>query len=144
VPLQDYLQLAAAMMVQDTSPFKLIIVDSLTALFRTEFCGRGELAERQQKIGQFLARLHKLSEEFNLAAYVTNQVVSDPGANAMFVADAKKAIGGNIVGHACHTRLQLRKGRGEQRICKIYDSPTMPENDAIYQISKGGIIDPVD
>ena len=29
------------------------------------------------------------------------------------------------------TRVQLRKGRGEQRIAKIVDSPTMPENDAV-------------
>lgn len=28
-------------------PFKLLIIDSITALFRVDFTGRGELAERQ-------------------------------------------------------------------------------------------------
>ena len=46
--------------------------------------------------------------------------------------------------HASTTRLYLRKGRGEQRICKIYDSPSLPESECIYQLSKGGIIDAKD
>ena len=37
---------ASALMAQ--SRHALIIVDSATALFRTDFAGRGELAERQQ------------------------------------------------------------------------------------------------
>ncbi|KAI0936860.1 hypothetical protein AcV5_004891 [Taiwanofungus camphoratus] len=32
--------------------FRLLIVDSIMALFRTDFSGRGELSERQQKLGQ--------------------------------------------------------------------------------------------
>ncbi len=61
-----------------------------------------------------------------------------------FVSDAKKPIGGHIMAHASTTRLYLRKGRGEQRICKIYDSPSLPESECIYQLSKGGIIDAKD
>ena len=59
----------------------------------------------------------------------------------MFVGDAKKPIGGNIMAHASTTRLYLRKGRGETRIVKIYDSPSLPESEATYAISKGGIED---
>jgi len=33
----------------------------------------------------------------------------------------------------------LKKGRGEQRICKIYDSPSLPESEAIYQLAEGGV-----
>eukprot|EP00967_Tisochrysis_lutea_P003513 scaffold4189_cov14-Tisochrysis_lutea.AAC.1 len=40
-------------------PFKLLVMDSLTSNFRSDFCGRGELAERQQKLGQMLNRLRK-------------------------------------------------------------------------------------
>lgn len=92
--------------------FSLIVVDSSTALFRVDFSGRGELSERQQILGRFLSRLTKLAEEFNVAAVITNQVVADPGASAMFVADPKKPIGGHIMAHASTTRLFLRKGKG--------------------------------
>ena len=41
-------------------------------------------------------------------------------------------------------RLYLRKGRGEQRICKIYDSPCLPESEAVFAILEDGIGDPRD
>lgn len=55
--------------------------------------------------------------------------------------DAKKPIGGHIIAHASQTRLSLRKGRGEQRICKIYDSPCLPEGEAVFTITNDGIDD---
>lgn len=62
-----------------------------------------------------------MAQEFNVAVVVTNQMTADPG-NAM-VADAKKPVGGNILAHAVDTRIYLRKGRGTQRIAKIYSGP---------------------
>jgi meiotic recombination protein DMC1 len=138
----ELLVCAAAKMTEQH--YALIIVDSVTALYRVDFVGRGMLAERQQMLGQFLSRLMKIAEEFNVAAVITNQVVADPGGGAVFVADVKKPIGGHIMAHASTTRLYLRKGRGEQRICKIYDSPCLPESEAVYQLSDGGICDPKD
>ena len=38
-------------------------------------------------------------------------------------------------------RLYLRKGRGETRICKIYDSPCLPEAEAMFAINSDGIGD---
>ena len=40
----------------------LQIIDSIMALFRVDFCGRGELADRQQKLAQMMSRLQKISE----------------------------------------------------------------------------------
>lgn len=57
-------------------------------------------------------------------------MTSDPGASMTFMADPKKPVGGHILAHASTTRLYLRKGRGETRICKIYDSPDVPEGEA--------------
>ncbi|AQK41471.1 Meiotic recombination protein DMC1 [Zea mays] len=74
----------AAIMAEE--PFKLLIVDSVIALLRVDFSGRGELAERQQKLAQMLSRLTKIAEEFNVAVYITNQVIADPGGG-MFITD---------------------------------------------------------
>jgi len=117
------------------------IVDSIMALFRVDFSGRGELADRQQKLAQLLSRLQKLAEEYNVACFVTNQMTSDPGATMTFQADPKKPIGGHILAHASTTRVMFRKGRAENRIAKIYDSPDLPENEATFAISNGGVID---
>lgn len=56
-----------------------------------------------------------------------------------FTPDPKKPVGGHILAHASTTRLALRKGRNETRVAKIYDSPDMPEAEATYAISIGGI-----
>ncbi|KAI3708879.1 hypothetical protein L2E82_38416 [Cichorium intybus] len=99
-------------------PFRLLIVDSVIALFRVDFTGRGELAERQQKLAQMLSRLTKIAEEFNVAVYMTNQVIADPGGG-VFISDPKKPAGGHVLAHAATVRLMFRKGKGEQRVCKI-------------------------
>ena len=59
----------------------------------------------------------------------------------MFAGEAKKPIGGHIIAHAATTRLSLRKGRAESRVCKIYDSPSLPEAEAMYAITQDGIDD---
>lgn len=119
--------------------FKLLIIDSIINLFRTDFIGRGELNERQQKLNLFLNKLQKLAEEFNIAVVVTNQMMSDPSATLSFVSDPKKPIGGHVMAHACTTRIYLRKGKGDQRIAKIYDSPEIAENEAVFSITAGGV-----
>uniref|UniRef100_A0ABI7YF34 Meiotic recombination protein n=16 Tax=Laurasiatheria TaxID=314145 RepID=A0ABI7YF34_FELCA len=137
----ELLDYVAAKFHEEAGIFKLLIIDSIMALFRVDFSGRGELAERQQKLAQMLSRLQKISEEYNVAVFVTNQMTADPGATMTFQADPKKPIGGHILAHASTTRISLRKGRGELRIAKIYDSPEMPENEATFAITAGGIGD---
>lgn len=97
-----------------------------------------------------------------MQVFKTNQVQSDPGASALFAgADGRKPVGGHILAHASTTRVLLRKGRGEERVAKIQDSPGMPslpffqqghelkgfpkdcpEREATYVITQGGIADP--
>jgi len=64
----DLLRPLAAAMAEE--PFKLLIMDSITANLRVDYSGRGELAERQQKLGQLLACLKKIAEEFNDSSYL--------------------------------------------------------------------------
>ena len=99
--LQLLLQ-ASAMMAE--SRFSLLIVDSLTSLYRTDFSGRGELSARQTHLAKFLRVLMRLADEFGVAVVITNQVVAQVDGASAFTADAKKPIGGNIVAHASTTR----------------------------------------
>lgn len=43
-----------------------MIVDSATALYRTDFSGRGELSARQMHLAKFLRSLQKLADEVTL------------------------------------------------------------------------------
>lgn len=168
---------ASAMLAE--SRYALVVVDSATALYRTDYSGRGELSARQMHLARFLRSLLRIADEFGVAVVITNQVVATVDGGAvrndkrntceaeqldssahvshsvavrlcgpsrvvplqMFVADPKKPIGGNIMAHASTTRLSLRKGRGNTRVCKIYDSPCLPENEAMFAINEDGIGD---
>ncbi|KAL0344982.1 UNVERIFIED_CONTAM: DNA repair protein [Sesamum radiatum] len=137
---QSRLLLEAASMMVETR-FALMIVDSATALYRTDFSGRGELSARQMHLAKFLRSLQKLADEFGVAVVITNQVVAQVDGSAIFAGPQIKPIGGNIMAHATTTRLALRKGRGEERICKVVSSPCLAEAEARFQISVDGVTD---
>lgn len=132
---------AAALMSE--SRFALLVVDSATALYRTDYSGRGELSERQMHLAQFLRQLTRLAEEFGIAVVITNQVVANPDGMS-FAKDATKPIGGNIIAHASTTRLRFKKGRGENRVCQVYDSPTLPEAECTFSVGAAGVEDAKD
>lgn len=125
-------------MIKDGEPIKLMIVDSLTAHFRAEFAGRGQLADRQQKLNRYLHNLMKLAESHNLAIFVTNQVMSNP---AVMFGDPTTAIGGNILGHASTYRMYFRRGKAGSRVAKLIDSPNLPENECQFWLTEGGVRD---
>lgn len=117
---------------------KLIIVDSLMSHFRSDYSGRGELAPRQQKLNRHMHALQRIADTYNVAIYVTNQVMSRPD---MMFGDPTTHIGGNIVGHASTYRLYLRKSKGNKRIARLIDSPNMPEGEAVFTLTEKGIED---
>jgi len=115
---------------------KLIIVDSLTSHFRSEFQGRGTLAPRQQKLNAHMHDLMRLAMVYDLVVFVTNQVQSDPGS---FFGNPEKAIGGNIVAHNASTRLYVRRGQKGSRVAKLIDSPNLPDADCNYFVTQEGL-----
>ncbi|MEM2954878.1 MAG: DNA repair and recombination protein RadA [Candidatus Nanoarchaeia archaeon] len=117
---------------------KLIIVDSLTSTFRADYAGRGTLADRQQKLNRHMHRLQRLADVYNLAVYVTNQVMARPD---VLFGDPTAPIGGHIVGHQATYRVYLRKAKDEKRIAKLIDSPNLPEAEVVFRILTEGIRD---
>jgi DNA repair protein RadA len=117
---------------------KLVIVDSMISHFRGEYIGRETLAERQQKLNQYLHKLIRLSEAYNVAVVITNQVQANPTA---FFGDPNRPAGGNVMAHACTHRVYLRKGSKGTRIARVIDSPCLPEVPARFLVSEKGLED---
>uniref|UniRef100_A0A8C5GFJ7 DNA meiotic recombinase 1 n=1 Tax=Gouania willdenowi TaxID=441366 RepID=A0A8C5GFJ7_GOUWI len=103
----ELLDFVAARFHEEGGVFKLLIIDSIMALFRVDFSGRGELAERQQKLAQMLSRLQKISEGFDLKSHLLILLIQ-----------------------SC-TKIHLN--------CKMF--PNMPENEATFAITGGGVTD---
>jgi len=122
----------------DEFPVRLLCVDSLTAHFRAEYVGRGELAERQQKLNKHLHDLMRVGDLNNTAVVVTNQVAANPDS---FFGDPTQPIGGNILGHTSTFRMYLRKSKGNKRIVKLVDAPNLADGEAVMRVSGDGLVD---
>ncbi|TMI54292.1 DNA repair and recombination protein RadA, partial [Candidatus Bathyarchaeota archaeon] len=118
---------------------RVIIIDSLTSHFRSEYLGREMLAERQQRLNNHMHRLIRLARGFNAVAIVTNQVMAKPD---QFFANQVDAVGGHIVAHTSHTRVFLRRAAsGPIRIARLVSSPYLPEGERIFKVTETGIVD---
>ncbi|EMA46481.1 DNA repair and recombination protein RadA [Halobiforma nitratireducens] len=117
-------------------PIRLLCVDSLTAHFRAEYVGRGELADRQQKLNKHLHDLDKVGNLYNAAVIVTNQVASNPDS---FFGDPTQPIGGNILGHKSTFRIYLRKSKGDKRIVRLVDAPNLADGEAVMRVQDEGL-----
>ena len=121
----------------DEFPVRLLCVDSLTAHFRAEYVGRGNLAERQQKLNKHLHDLMRVGDLNNTAVLVTNQVASNPDS---FFGDPTQPIGGNILGHTSTFRIYLRKSKKNKRIVRLVDAPNLADGEAVIRVDNDGIV----
>jgi DNA repair protein RadA len=139
-------QLAVTSQIPDPlpAPIKLIVVDSLMALFRStpEFGGRSKLGKRQELIRYHLRQLKKLAKEHGAIVAFTNQVYDEPIANPFLPKWAcQKAAGGHSVWHIGDFRIFLRKATGNVRIARLVDNAELPPAERPFQINEKGIDD---
>jgi DNA repair protein RadA len=120
-------------------PIRLVIVDSLVSHFRSEYIGRGNLADRQNLLNTHMHDLLRFAYLHNAAVAVTNQVLTNPALPPFM--DPTRPVGGHIVGHASTYRVYLRKGKPGKTTAKMIDSPEDPVNDVGISISEEGIRD---
>lgn len=116
----------------------LLVIDSLTSHFRADFVGRAELAERQQKLNRHLHVLQRLADSFNLAVFVTNQVMARPD---VLFGDPTQAVGGHVLAHQSTYRIYLRKSKGETRIARLIDCSYLPEAECVFRVTQEGVRD---
>ena len=117
---------------------KLLIVDSLTSHFRADYIGRGALGERQQKLNKHIHVLQKLADRYDVAVYITNQVMDNPG---ILFGDPTRPIGGHVLAHASSVRIYMRKAKDEKRIARVVDSPNLPEGECVFKVTEKGVGD---
>jgi DNA repair protein RadA len=124
----------------DSYNIKLMAIDSIISLYRSEFIGLSLLSERQQRLNKLIHGIMRIAETFEIAVLLTNQVQASP--NSVFNGNSFKAAGGNIMAHSSTYRIFLRKS-GRNRIARMVDSPYHAESDAIFSISDDGLSDPI-
>lgn len=121
---------------------ELIIVDSIIALHKTEYMGRGVLAPRQQKLTEIMGILNRIAVHYNVCVIITNQVIDNPDP---FKPGTKIAAGGNSISHYSSHRIHFTKRlyHKEKNIwgatATMEDSPRYPRTQILLELTKGGI-----
>ncbi|BDR92065.1 DNA repair and recombination protein RadA [Vulcanisaeta souniana] len=135
--LEDRIKFDVVKLVEQANA-KLIVVDSIIALYRAEFKGRERLAERQQRLNYILDWLMRIAKVYNVYVVLTNQVLDVP----MGYIEVKRPAGGNVLAHAVTHRLFLRKSKEDVKVMEVLDSPRLPfKASAMFRITDKGIED---
>jgi len=117
---------------------RVVIIDTITALYRAEFVGREMLAVRQQRIHYLVDWLRRHARTFGLASILTNQVIDVPEAFSV----GKRPAGGNVLAHAVNARFMMvrpNKAKLEGYMWPL-DVPGMsPEVRIEYRITEAGL-----
>ncbi|XP_054713249.1 DNA repair protein RAD51 homolog 3-like [Uloborus diversus] len=113
----------------------LIIIDSITFHFRYGFDGNYSL--RSRLLNGIMQTLVKVANDFKIAVVLTNQMTTRiDGSNSSHLIPAL----GESWGHACTHRL-IFSWNEKQRKAHLLKSPSMPEANTFYHISKNGFCD---
>jgi len=132
--IEEYSQQIQLMLAE--GEYKMLIVDSLTGLFRAEYTGIGNLATRQYSINKLLNWMRRLGLATDAIFVYTNQVttqITSWGGNP------SAPVGGHVVAHASDYRFFTRVGAQGKRKISLKDNSGVPEFDVEVEIGWGGI-----
>lgn len=119
---------------------KVIIVDSISAVLRWQFIGRGTFQTKFELLNVMLHTLKQIGEAYQIPIVMINQIYNSP--EEPFGKDRDIPWGGNIIGHTSTYRIKLwMVGGGKKHRAKIIKSPYQPNNEADFRITKAGLED---
>jgi DNA repair protein RadA len=135
--LEDFVKIRLAGLVVNGGVV-VVIIDSVTALYRAQFRGRERLAERQQRLHYVLDWIRRLTIKFGILAIYTNQVMTMPTGYV----EIKLPVGGNVLAHTVNSRwLMLRPSKSKpEGVMRALDVPGLaPGTEVKYTIADDGL-----
>ncbi len=121
------------------SGVKLLIVDSMTHLYRAEFIERSQIPERQSKMNKYLHILLRIAKTNGVAVVITNQVHSNPRPYAE--ADKLQPIGGNILSYSSKYVVNIEGYGIQYRRAILEKHPYTSHFSVPLMIYDGGFVD---
>lgn len=130
-------------MISSGENIKLIIIDSLTQVFRGNYVGRGTMYSRTDDMKDIVKIIKDMAEIHRIVIVFNSQVYESVDAK-LWEPDVKP-YGGHILGHTAHHRLQLdipsKNPKNKKRRMSIVKSNFLPYSEALYQITSEGVVD---
>jgi RecA/RadA recombinase len=125
--------------IKSGSNIKLLILDSMTHLYKVEYPERSQLTVRQSKISKYLHLLLQIAQTNDIAVVITNQVHSNPqpysGSNKL------QPIGGNILSYPCKYIINIESWGDPYRRAVLEKHPYRPHLSVPLMIDDRGFSD---
>ena len=118
---------------------KLLILDSMTHLYKLEYPERSQIPERQSKMNKYLHMLLRIAQTNNVAVVITNQVHSNPQSYSE--ADRLQPIGGNVLSYSSKYVVDIKKYGIVNRIAILEKHPYRPHFSVPLIIDETGFVD---
>ncbi|MFW9843934.1 MAG: AAA family ATPase, partial [Candidatus Thorarchaeota archaeon] len=132
--IEEYAQQIQLMLAE--GEYKMLVIDSLTGLFRAEYSGIGNLASRQYSINALLNWMRRLGLATDAIFVYTNQVTTQITS---YGGNPSAPVGGHVVAHASDYRFFTRVGTQGKRKISLKDNSGVPEFDVEVEIGWGGL-----
>lgn len=120
---------------------ELVVVDSIIALHKAEFFGRGLLAPRQQSLTSIMSRLKQASENYNCGVIITNHIIANP--DPYTAGGSEIPAGGNSIAHYSTHRIYLQTKplphSQKYSVVTMDDSPRYARSQIAILLNKRGV-----
>jgi DNA repair protein RadA len=121
---------------------KLLVVDSVTSLYRAEYGDRSMLSQRQHQLLKIMQTLRNIAQVYNVAIVITNQIQNNLGELGY---NYDKPVGGNVMARTSAFRISLGGSNPDKMSAKLMTSPCYPQDNIIrFAINDRGITDVTD
>jgi DNA repair protein RadA len=132
-----YTDAASSIINKSESSVKLLIIDSMTDLYKADYCGRKNLAERQQRLNNQMHNLSRLAQKNKIAVVITNQTSDTPDS----FYNNKSPIGGKTLLYSSSYIVLLKGSRYDRMYAELTRSPFQQPDKIRFSISENGIED---
>jgi DNA repair protein RadA len=124
--------------IDKDSGVKLLVVDSITSLYRAEYGERSMLSQRQHQLLKVMHVLQNIADAHNIAVVITNQIQTTPNE---WISNSDIPIGGNVLAHTSAFRIRLSGSNPDNMWATMVSSPCYPQDDISFAINESGIVD---
>lgn len=119
---------------------ELIVIDSIIALHKVEYLGRGLLAPRQQSLAGIMSKLIRIAEFYDIGVMITNHILANPDP---YKPGSEVAAGGNSIAHYSTHRIALKSRLGKNdtkySVATMDDSPRYPRIQIAFVLTAQGV-----
>jgi DNA repair protein RadA len=136
--LETVIQQDCCSEIDKDSDAKLLVVDSVTSLYRAEYGDRCMLPQRQHQLLRIMHILQNIAHVYNIAVVITNQIQTTPNE---WTSNSDIPVGGNVLAHTSTFRIRLSGSNPDKMWAKLVSSPCYPQDEISFAITDRGIVD---